>query len=137
MLYRADQDCSIFEELAAIFRKTTGLAHLLRDELDAVSDRIDLAIVFGSMASGRQNSSSDVDILVLGRLKLIDVVKSLAPAGQMLKREINPVVMTSNQFHSLVKKNDRFAMRVIEEPKLFVIGDEVEFAKLKQDRSTR
>jgi predicted nucleotidyltransferase len=137
VLYSADQDCPIFGELAAIFRKTTGLAYLLRDELDAVSDRIDSAIVFGSMASGRQISSSDVDVLVLGRLKLIDVVKSLAPVGQTLKREINPVVMTNDKFHSLVEKNDRFAMRVIEEPKLFVIGDEGEFAKLNQDRSTR
>lgn len=137
VLYSADQDCPIFNELAAIFRKTTGLAYLLRDELDAVSDRIDSAIVFGSMASGRQNSSSDVDVLVLGRLKLIDAVKALAPVGQILKREINPVVMTSDHFHLLIDKNDRFAMRVLEGPKLFVVGNESEFAKLKQDRSTR
>ncbi len=137
VLYSADQGCPIFDELAAIFRKTTGLAYLLRDELDSISDRIDSAIVFGSMASGRQNSSSDVDILVLGRLKLIDVVKSLAPVGQTLKRETNPVVMTSDQFLAMIEKQDRFAMRVLDEAKLFVIGDEGEFAKLKQDRSTR
>jgi hypothetical protein len=37
----------------------------------------------------------------------------------------------------LIEKNDRFAMRVLEEPKLFVVGNESEFAKLNQDRSTR
>ena len=134
VLYRADQNCEIFDELASIFRKTTGLASLLRDELDAISDKIDIAIVFGSIASGRQNSSSDVDVLVLGSLKLIDVVKALAPLGQVLKREINPVVMNGDEFLSLTGKNDRFAMRVINEPKVFVIGDDVEFAKLGEDR---
>lgn len=135
VLYRADRSCEIFDELASIFRKTTGLAYLLRDELDAISDKIDIAIVFGSLASGRQNSSSDVDVLVLGNPKLIEVVKALAPLGQTLKREINPVVMTSDEFSLLIGKNDRFAMRVVEEPKVFVIGDDVEFAKLGTDRS--
>ena len=31
VLYHADQTCPIFPELAEIFRKTTGLASLLRD----------------------------------------------------------------------------------------------------------
>jgi len=135
VLYRADRSCEIFDELASIFRKTTGLAYLLRDELDAISDKIDIAIVFGSLASGRQNSSSDVDVLVLGSLKLIEVVKALSPLSQTLKREINPVVMTSDEFSSLIGKNDRFALRVVEEPRIFVIGDDVEFAKLGKDRS--
>jgi predicted nucleotidyltransferase len=133
VLYRADQSCEIFEELASIFRKTTGLASLLRDELHAISDNIEFALVFGSMASGRQNSSSDVDVLVLGNLKLIEVVKALSPLGQVLKREINPVVMTTREYSSLIKKGDRFAARVGEEPKVFVIGDDVEFAKLGED----
>jgi len=135
VLYRADRSCEIFDELASIFRKTTGLAYLLRDELDAISDKIDIAIVFGSLASGRQNSSSDVDVLVLGSLKLIEVVKALSPLSQTLKREINPIVMTSDEFSSLIGKNDRFALRVVEEPRIFVIGDDVEFAKLGKDRS--
>ena len=133
VLYRADQNCEIFDELASIFRKTTGLASLLRDELDAISSNIEFALIFGSMASGRQNSSSDVDVLVLGSLKLIEVVKALSPLGQILKREINPVVMTTRKFSSLIKKGDRFATRVGEELKVFVIGDDVEFAKLSKD----
>lgn len=137
VLYHADQTCPIFPELAEIFRKTSGLAFLLRDELDSISDRIDLAIVFGSMASGRQHSSSDVDILVLGSLQLIDVVRALDPVGQVLNREINPVVMTSNEFVLLLGKNDRFAMRVVEEPKVFVIGDQIEFGELGANRSAR
>ncbi len=136
VLYQADQSCSIYEELASIFRKTSGLASLVCDHLDEISDRIDFAVVFGSMASGRQMSVSDVDILLLGNIELIDVVRALSPLGQTLRREINPVVMTADHFSAQVMKKDRFALRVIEGPKILVIGDADEFAKLGDDRST-
>ena len=137
VLYQADRTCSIYEELAGIFRKTSGLATLVRDQLEDVSDQIDTAIVFGSMASGRQDSASDVDILVLGEIELIDVVRALSPLGQTLRREINPVVMTPDKFFEQVEKNDRFALRIIEEPKIFVIGDASEFAEPGDDRAAR
>ena len=137
VLYQADQNCPIYEELASIFRKTGGLADLVRVQLDALSDKISIAIVFGSVASGRQNSTSDIDILVLGDIELIDVVKVLSPLGQTLRREINPVVMTADKFAEHIRKNDRFALRVVEEPKIFVIGEASEFAKLGEDRSAR
>jgi len=136
VLYQADQSCSIYEELASIFRKTSGLASLVCDHLDEISGRIDFAVVFGSMASGRQKSVSDVDILILGNIELIDVVRALSPLGQTLRREINPVVMTAGHFSAQVMKKDRFALRVIEGPKILVIGDADEFAKLGDDRST-
>lgn len=136
VLYQADQSCPIYEELASIFRKTSGLASLVREHLDEISDRIDFAVVFGSMASGRQNSASDLDVLILGDIELIDVVRALSPLGQTLRREINPVVMTVDHFSSQVMKKDRFTQRVIDEPKILVIGDADEFAKLGDDRST-
>ena len=135
VLYQADQSCPIYEELASIFRKTSGLASLVCDHLDEISDRIDFAVVFGSMASGRQKSVSDVDILILGNIELIDVVRALSPLGQTLRREINPVVMTAGHFSAQVMKKDRFALRVIEGPKILVIGDADEFAKLGDDWS--
>ncbi len=137
VLYRAEQNCEIFDELASIFRKTTGLAWLLRDHLSEISDRIDSAVVFGSMASGRQNSTSDVDVLVLGDVELINIVKALSPLSSTLRRELNPVVMTVDKFAALLGEKDRFAMRVLDEPKLFIIGDMNELAKPGEDRTAR
>ena len=137
VLYQADRNCPIFEELASIFRKTTGLADLLRNALCELDDKIDIAFVFGSMASGRQSSFSDVDVMVLGDVELIDVVTALAPVAEMLRREINPVVSPSATFAADLGMNKRFAERVMDEDKLFVIGDERELGELTQDRSTR
>lgn len=133
VLYQADRSCSIFEELASIFRKTVGLGSELTTALEPIADRIDVAFVFGSMASGKQHARSDLDICVLGEVELLDVVKAIGSLQESLRREINPVVMTVEQFASDLANRERFAERLVAEPKIFVIGDENEFRKLTQN----
>jgi len=136
VFYQANQACSIYNELSAIFRKTIGLASLLQDALSSVAREIEVVFVFGSMATGSQTHSSDVDVLMLGNVSLINVVKALSPVQAVLGREINPVVMTVEKFLAQLRKKDRFATRVLEEAKIFVIGGEDEFAKLVEDKAT-
>ena len=135
VLYQADRSCSIFEELASIFRKTIGLSSELTTALKPISDRINFAFVFGSMASGTQHAKSDLDICVLGEVELIQVVKALGSVQESLRREINPVVMSVKQFSSDLLNHERFAERLLAEPKIFVIGDENEFGKLAQNQA--
>ena len=137
VFYQANQACPVYPELAAIFRKTIGLAALLREALTEASGRIDLAFVFGSMASGRQTPASDVDVLVLGDVSLAEVVKALSPLQATLGRDVNPVAMTVERFSRDLGRQDRFATRVLQEPKVFVIGNEGEFAELVEDRVAR
>ncbi|RLA30113.1 MAG: nucleotidyltransferase domain-containing protein [Gammaproteobacteria bacterium] len=136
VFYRADTQCTIYAELAAIFRKTLGLAYLLRNALSGIAGKIQLAFVFGSMASGRQNPGSDIDVCVLGDVSLLEVVKALSTVQETLGREINPVVMTTRKFADQSAKQDRFVTRVASEPKVFVNGNEHDFAKLVEDRTT-
>jgi len=135
VLYQADRSCSIFEELASIFRKTVGLGSELTTALEPLADRIDVAFVFGSMASGKQHAKSDLDICVLGEVELLDVVKATGSVQERLRREINPVVMSAKQFVSDLANHERFAERLVAEPKIFVIGDENEFRKLTQHQA--
>ncbi len=136
VFYRVNTECSIYEELAAIFRKTMGLTSLLQDALSDLGDRVEVAFVFGSMASGRQTAGSDLDICVLGAVSLRDVVKALSPVQEKLRREINPVVMTPKKFSELSRKKDRFVTRVLSEPVLFVKANRDELAELTEDRAT-
>lgn len=134
VFYKANVECSIHEELAAIFRKTMGLASLLQDALSDLDDKIQIAFVFGSMASGRQTAGSDLDVCVLGEASLLEVVKALSPVHETLQREINPVVMTTKEFSELSRKKDRFVTRVMSEPVLFVKANRDELAELTEDR---
>jgi predicted nucleotidyltransferase len=136
VFYQANQACPIHDELAAIFRKTIGMATFFKDALAGLSDRIELAFVYGSMASGKQSPSSDVDVLVVGSLSLGDVVQALSPLQVTIGREINPVAMTTDELVAQIRKESRFVMRLLDEPKTFVIGNDDEFDKLVENRST-
>ena len=137
VFYQADAHCSIYEELAAIFRKTIGLTSLLQGALSDFGDRIRAAFVFGSMASGRQSAGSDLDICVLGEVSLLEVVTALSAVQKTVRREINPVVMTTTKFSNLAAKDDRFVTRVLSEPKLFVKANKDELGELAADRQMR
>ena len=136
VLYQADRACSIFAELAAIFRKTVGLASLLSDALAPLADKIQIAFIFGSMAAGTQRADSDLDICVLSDVELLEVVKAVGAVQENLHRDINPVVMSATRYAEQLAKHDRFAERIYDEPRIFVIGDDDEFRKLAEDRAT-
>jgi predicted nucleotidyltransferase len=133
VLYQADQSCAIFEELAAIFRKTVGLAAILAEALKPIQAKIDVAFVFGSMASGKQHARSDLDICVLSDVEYIDVVKALGEVQEQLNRELNPVVMSATAYFDKLAHHDRFIERMHNEAKIFVTGDENELGKLAQN----
>jgi len=133
--YRANRDHPIYPELAEIFRKTSGLADVLRDALAPLGKSIDLAFVFGSVAQGKERSASDVDVFVVGDAAFADVVKALTATQSRLGREINPVVMSKRDVRAKFKAGDRFLARVAREAKLFLIGIEDDFRKLAKDRA--
>ena len=127
--YQVDRDNPIQEELAGIFRKTAGLADVLRNALAPRAGKIRLAFIFGSVAQGRERSTSDVDVLVVGSASFAAVVGALSPAGERLRRAVNPVVMTRAAFESKRAGADRFVARIVREPKIILIGDAGELAQ--------
>ncbi len=133
--YQADRACPIFEDLAAVFRKTAGLADVLRQALTRLASRIRVAFVFGSVAQGKERAVSDVDVMVIGAASFTKVVQALTLAREDLRREVNPVVMTRAAFRSKSRNGDRFVSRVLREPKIFLVGDSRELAELAEDRS--
>jgi predicted nucleotidyltransferase len=132
--YRANRDCPVFEELAGFFRKTAGLADVLRGALAPLEEQIEIACIFGSFAQGKERSTSDVDVLVVGNALFSSVVQAFATMHERLGREVNPVVLTKANFLQKLQKNDRFITRIVEEPKIFLIEESDDLGKLAEDR---
>lgn len=137
VLYRANRDCPVFAELAGFFRKTIGLADVLREALAPLAGEIDLAFIFGSVAQGKERTTSDVDVFVVGPASFADIVKTFAQTHVRLGREINPVVMPRKDFQKKYAEGDRFITRVVKEPKLFLIGTTNDIGKLAQNRAAK
>jgi len=122
VLYSANRDCPIFPELASILRKTSGMVEVLADALAPLHEHIDIAFVFGSMASGKENSGSDVDLLLVGDVSYSEVVRALYPAQETLGREINPKLFNDKEWQQMLQNKDAFVKELLAKPKLFVVG---------------
>lgn len=127
--YSANLSCPIFDELASILRKTSGLADVLAKALISLENKIEFAFVFGSVARGDQQTNSDVDIMLIGSLSFSDAVQALHATQTVLQREINPVVYSQEAFNRRVKNSDSFVKEVLAKPKLFIIGKENELSQ--------
>ncbi|HKU27908.1 MAG TPA: MarR family transcriptional regulator, partial [Candidatus Sulfotelmatobacter sp.] len=101
--YGANQDCPIFEELAGILRKTSGLADVLAQALVPVAERLTAALIFGSVAKGTEQVGSDIDVLLIGELGFVEVVRLFHPAQSTLGREINPKVYNSAEWQAKLR----------------------------------
>ena len=126
VLYGANRDCPIFEELASILRKTSGLTDVLASALASFSDRILAAFVFGSMASGKETAGSDVDLLIIGDVDFTEIAKAVYSSQEVLGREINPKVYSKKEWNQMLKNKDAFIKEVLGKPKLFIAGSEDE-----------
>ncbi|SNR84299.1 transcriptional regulator, ArsR family [Methylobacillus rhizosphaerae] len=131
--YSANLQCPIFEELASILRKTSGLVDVVADALSSASNRIAFAFVFGSVARGEQHAHSDIDVMIIGDIGFGDVVGLLHDSQAGLKREINPVVYSIEGFQSRIEQNDSFIKEILQKPKLFIIGSEHELRKFTEN----
>lgn len=123
--YQANAAAPIFAELRGIVMKTLGLADVLRTALNAVADRIELAFVFGSVAKGTDTATSDIDLMVVTEtLTYADLFEGLAAAEQVLGRKVNPTLYTSDALAEKIRTENNFVLRVLSQPKIFLIGTE-------------
>lgn len=124
--YSANPDCPIIDELTSILRKTSGIVDVLADALLPLAEKISVAFVFGSMASGKENAGSDVDVLVIGNVSFAEVAKALYGTQESLRREVNPKVFRQKEWMQMREINDLFIKEVLSKPKLFIVGGENE-----------
>ncbi len=128
--YSARRDHPVFDDLRSLLVKTTGLADVVREALLRTQARIRLAFVFGSIALGKESASSDIDLLIVGNLKTQEVVGTLAPLEKVLRREINPIVYTPEEFKQKLSNRDHFIRAVLRQPKIWIVGGEDELERL-------
>lgn len=127
--YQANREAPIFEELRGIVLKTFGLADVLRQALAALSGRIKVAFVYGSVAKATDTATSDIDVMIVSpSLSYSDVVGHLAGAETLLGRTVNPTLYKPTDFARKLADN-AFLSRMVDQPKIFLIGVEDDIPK--------
>ncbi len=124
--YQAEPRCPIYGELLGIVKKTFGVTEVIRRALEPLAGKIDWAFIFGSVASGKETATSDIDLLVLGDAGFAEVVSALYPVQAMLGREVNPKIYRKEEWARMKTANDAFVAEVLARPRMDVIGSEDE-----------
>jgi predicted nucleotidyltransferase len=96
-----DESSPVFLELSSLISKTLGPLTVLTEELEAVSG-IAEAYIFGSWArryAGEPGPAArDVDVVVIGDPTPDDVFAACRRAEDRLKIEVNPVLLTFEEW---------------------------------------
>ena len=121
--FQANYESPIFNEVQQIVSKTFGLSEPLKEALQPIEGLIKLAIIFGSVARKVDTATSDIDLLVISdSLTLEGLFKALEPAEQHLRRQINPILLTDDEFDRRKNEKGSFVNRVLYGELVVLIG---------------
>lgn len=121
LYYRANKGHPLYPDIRSLVLKTIGLVDIFKNALREDSD-ISIAFVFGSIALHEETAGSDVDLMVIGKLGLRKLTGMLSGVPEQIGREINPYVLSVNEFVKRKTKREHFITQVLEAPKIFIIG---------------
>lgn len=130
--YQANTASPIFAELRAIVQKTIGLAEPLRDAMAPLASRVVASFVYGSVTKGTDTVSSDIDLMVISDdISYGDLYSMLEDVGSKMGRPVNPTILTRAEFSKRRAAQEAFLTRVLDEPKIWIIGGDDDLPRLK------
>jgi predicted nucleotidyltransferase len=130
VFYRANREAPIFREMQALVNKTIGIFSALQSALRPLAKRVMVAFVYGSVAREQETAQSDVDLMVIGKATLDEVLSRLTTVEKSVGRPINPTVYSVAEFKSKLASENHFLNAVLKGQKVFLLGDEDELRKV-------
>lgn len=121
-----NEQCNFISDIKNIFIKTESIFYPISKIL--IQQNIKFALIFGSFAKGEFKQDSDVDLLIIGNIKLSELYKLLKPVENQIQRDINPVVWTINNLRK--ERNSGFIKDIFKKKILMLIGDENELREI-------
>jgi uncharacterized protein len=130
VFYQANREAPIFREMRALVNKTIGIFSALQSALDPLAKRVLVAFVYGSVAREQETAQSDVDLMVVGKATLDEVLSRLSTVEKSIGRPVNPTAYSLAEFKSKLASGNHFLIAVLKGQKVFLLGDENELRKV-------
>ena len=134
--YQANTASSILPELQSLFTKTVGANEKIREALEPLGNKIDLAFIFGSAARGEQTASSDIDLLIVGDVEIADLALPLREVERAIHIPINTIHYATAEFRGKQQDN-HFLQTVLSGPKILLKGSNYELANAFDESKTQ
>ena len=124
--YQANFECPVYHELIGIIKKTVGVADVIKQALLPLAGKINRAFIFGSVASGKESSTSDIDLMIIGDVGFSEAVNALYSIQEKLGREINPKIYRKDEWSQMLNNKDAFVQEVLAKPQMDIMEDNCE-----------
>jgi predicted nucleotidyltransferase len=93
------------KEYKNIILKDIGFERILKEKLEPIKG-IESVYIFGSYAKDKMDAESDIDILVIGSFKTVELQKALIDIQRLSGKEINSVELSKEDFERRLKQKD-------------------------------
>ncbi len=77
---------------------------------------LEWAFIYGSVAAGEEDAFSDIDLMLIGALELMELAQVIAHLEDQLGREINYSVLTQSELAGRVAQGEPFVENVLAGP---------------------
>jgi predicted nucleotidyltransferase len=121
--FKTNKDYPLYEEMKNIVFKTVGITGSIKEVLKKAGV-IDFAFIYGSYAKEKENHLSDIDLVIVGKCNEDTLIKELDRLEELLKREINYKLYSSNEFKKETLQKEPFLQNILKDKKIMLIGDE-------------
>ena len=111
--FKANVESPLFPDLKGLMEKTAGVIPALQATLKKFGDRIELAFLYGSIARGEERPGSDVDLMIVGTLRQIDLLPALRRLETRFRREVNVTLYAPEEFLGKLATRDHFLSGVL------------------------
>jgi predicted nucleotidyltransferase len=101
------KDNPVLEHYRQIFLKTHGIEKRLKDIIGNIKG-LKEAYLFGSYASNKMDSSSDIDLLAIGAHSVLELQRVIAKLQKDTGREFNVTNLSLKEFEAKKKNKDPF-----------------------------
>ena len=115
---------AVFKELHELTCKVLGVVPMLQEALSPIENKIEIALVYGSVAKQTDTAASEIDVLVVCHdLTLSEILEHVLPVEELLNRKVNPTCYSANEFRKRLGDPDSFVNRVLAQQTIRLIGD--------------
>jgi len=125
LYYFLNQKHPLFKELKSIISKTVGVEASLRSSLLLIKG-IKVSFIYGSFAAKKENSASDIDLMIIGDQDNSSLNEKISSLEKRLKREINPTTYSWQEYKAKKRARGGFITDLLKKPKIMLIGKENE-----------
>ena len=126
LFYKLNKKHPLFKELKKILSQEIGMEFDLR-KLFKMFKNVEMAFIYGSYASKKNRSDSDIDLMIIGSPNKDKLENQISELEKRYQKEINYQIVNMGNFERKKREKNSFIMGILKEEKIILGGARNDF----------